>query len=218
MRIHAYRETYLRKAMINLGDMFDCAVGEFGIGGREFSEMFSISSISKRLEKGEPKLLMGMSGTELAIEVIKETTGLIPEIDDIRQFSRTSDYWVGWAVCYYQWLRNISYADIFTVTNYDELLSLYKTLHEADISKFAEVMDSIRVERRPETNLKRIRSSYGVSQSELARDSGVSLRSIQMYEQRNKDINKSQSETIWNLASVLGCRMEDLLEPEWAMQ
>lgn len=63
-----------------------------------------------------------------------------------------------------------------------------------------------------ETNLKRIRSAYGCSQSQLAAMSGVSLRSIQMYEQRNKDINKSQAITLMSLARALGCRMEDLLE------
>ena len=42
--------------------------------------------------------------------------------------------------------------------------------------------------------------------------SGVSLRSIQMYEQRNKDINKAQSESLYRLAKALGCTMEDLLE------
>lgn len=218
MRIHAYREIYLRKAMINLGDMFEFAVGEFGIGGKEFSEMFVVSSASRRLERGEPKLLIGKSGIELAIDVIEETTGLTPEVDNTREFGRTPDYWCGWVVCYYQWLRSISYGDIFSFAGYDEISSLYPTLHEADITKFVEVMDDIRSERRPETNLKRIRASYGLSQSELAKASGVSLRSIQMYEQRNKDINKGQSETIWNLASALGCNMEDLLEPEWAVE
>ncbi len=42
--------------------------------------------------------------------------------------------------------------------------------------------------------------------------SGVSLRSIQMYEQRQKDINKAQSDSIYRLAKSLGCTMEDLLE------
>ena len=42
--------------------------------------------------------------------------------------------------------------------------------------------------------------------------SGVSLRSIQMYEQHNKDINKASAETVLSLAKVLGCTMEDLLE------
>ena len=42
--------------------------------------------------------------------------------------------------------------------------------------------------------------------------SGVSLRSIQMYEQRNKDINKASAETLYRLSKVFGCSMEDLLE------
>ena len=63
-----------------------------------------------------------------------------------------------------------------------------------------------------ETNLKRIRLIYGCSQRELAEISGVSLRSIQMYEQRQKDINKAQSDSLYRLAKSLGCTMEDLLE------
>ena len=67
-------------------------------------------------------------------------------------------------------------------------------------------------ERFPETNLKRIRTAYGCTQTELAQLSGVSLRSIQMYEQRNKDINKASVDTVYRLAKTLGCVMEDLIE------
>ena len=42
--------------------------------------------------------------------------------------------------------------------------------------------------------------------------SGVNLRSIQMYEQRNKDINKASADTIYRIANTLGCTMEDLIE------
>ena len=63
-----------------------------------------------------------------------------------------------------------------------------------------------------DTNLKRIRMSYGCTQAELAERSGVSLRSIQMYEQRNKDINKASAETVYRISKVLGCTMEDLIE------
>lgn len=64
----------------------------------------------------------------------------------------------------------------------------------------------------PETNLKRIRTVYGCSQAELASLSGVSLRSVQMYEQRHKDINKAGAETVFRLAKALGCTVEDLIE------
>ena len=61
-------------------------------------------------------------------------------------------------------------------------------------------------------NLKRIRTFFGCTQAELAKRSGVSLRSIQMYEQRNKDINKASAESLYRISKVLGCTIEDLLE------
>ena len=60
--------------------------------------------------------------------------------------------------------------------------------------------------------IKALREARGWTQAELARRSGVSLRSIQMYEQRHKDINKASVETVYKLAKVFGCAVEDLLE------
>ena len=57
-----------------------------------------------------------------------------------------------------------------------------------------------------------IRTTYGYTQAELAQRSGVGLRSIQMYEQRNKDINQASAETMYRLSKTLGCTMEDLIE------
>ncbi len=89
---------------------------------------------------------------------------------------------------------------------------MYDPLHEADISKLVDIMDSRMKEFFSEINLKRIRTAYGLTQAELSKRSGVSLRSIQMYEQQQKNINKAGAETIFRLAQVLGCAMEDLIE------
>ena len=62
--------------------------------------------------------------------------------------------------------------------------------------------------------LKCIRSAHGLSQAQLAKRSGIGLRSIQMYEQRNKDINRAEAGSLLKLARALGCEMEDLLEPQ----
>ncbi len=216
MMIHAYHEMHLRKAMHNIGDMFDFAINDLGLDRTDYAAMFAGSTICRRIENGEPKYLIGMSGAELAIDIIQETTGRIVEMEgDLADASwdRSPDYWCGWAAFYYQWLRTIPYKELFRIASYEEISSMYRTLHEADVTKFAEAMDQRRAAGIRETNLKRIRTSYGCSQSELARMSGVSLRSIQMYEQRNKDINRGQLETITSLARALGCRAEDLLEP-----
>ena len=210
--IHAYDEMFLNSAMTNLGVMFDFAVNDLHINGNDYADMFAASTICRRLENGEPKYLIGMSGAELALDIIEETTGVAPIVTIEDQYDRTPDHWCGWAVCYYQWLKSMRYREIFRIASYDEISAMYPLMHEADVTKFADEMDKRRAKLLPETNLKRIRTAYGCSQSELARMSGVSLRSIQMYEQRNKDINKGQSETILKLARSLGCRIEDLLE------
>ena len=89
---------------------------------------------------------------------------------------------------------------------------MYPTLHEADITKFVDIVDRRIREYFKDTNLKRIRRSYGCTQAELAERSSVDLRSIQMYEQRNKDINEASGETLYRISRVLGCTMESLLE------
>ena len=147
-----------------------------------------------------------------ASESIFETTGKQPDAAPSERFDRSAEYWIGWAVAYYQWYSSRRFGDIFKALPFDDLRKMYYTLHEADITKFADVADEKVREYFKDTNLKRIRTAYGCSQSELAKLSGVSLRSIQMYEQRQKDINKASVETVNRLAKVLGCTIEDLLE------
>ena len=62
------------------------------------------------------------------------------------------------------------------------------------------------------SNLKRIRTEAGLSQSKLAEASGVSVRMIQHYEQRVKDINAAAAVTVYRLAQALDCTVEDLIE------
>ena len=210
--IRAYREIYLSKAQAALGEAFDYAVNVCGISGEDFIKMFLTSSISRRMENGEPACIAGKSGIEIVCEVVSETKGKEIQTEPQVQFGRSAEYWIGWAAAYYQWYSDRKYSDIFRVVSFEELQKMYYTLHEADISKFADIIDSRIKEYYPETNLKRIRTAYGFTQAELAERSGVSLRSIQMYEQRNKNINKANADTIYCLAKVLGCTMEDLVE------
>lgn len=210
--IHAYPEIYLSKAQSVLGDAFDYAVNTCDIPGNTFVKLFIASSASKRMENGEPAYIAGKSGIEIVVEIIAETKGQELQIEPQEHFGRSREYWIGWAVAFYQWYSGRKYSDIFTVISFEDLQKMYYTLHEADITKFVDIMDSRMKEYFSEINLKRIRTAYGFTQAELSRRSGVSLRSIQMYEQRNKNINKASADTIYRLAKVLGCTMEDLIE------
>lgn len=212
MMTHAYQEMYVSKAQSVLGDAFDYAVNTCELRGESFVKQFVASSVSRRMENGEPTYLTGKSGIEIVRDVVRETTGIEVTIKPKENFGRSCEYWIGWAVAYYQWHSARKYSDIFKVVSFGALTQMYYTLHEADISKFVDIMDARMKEHFTDTNLKRIRTAYGITQSELSKRSGVSLRSIQMYEQRNKDINKASVDTVYSIAKVLGCTIEDLIE------
>lgn len=209
---HAYQENYRSRAQTKLGDAFDYAINTCEIPGKDFVLLFAASSVGRRMEKGEPALLAGKSGIEIAEDVIIETTGKKLDKEPPVNFNRSREYWIGWAVAYYQWYSSRSYREIFNVLSFNDLQNMYYTLHEADISKFVDIVDERIREYFKDTNLKRIRTAYGCTQAALAQKADVSLRSIQMYEQRQKDINKASVETIYRIAKVLGCSIEDLVE------
>lgn len=210
--IHAYPEIYVNKAQSLLGEAFDYAVNVCGYAGETFTKMFCVSNVSRYIEKGEHKYVLGKSGIEIAREVVFETTSKEISIEPKINYSRSREYWIGWAIAYYQWHSGRRFAEIFSALKYEETENLYYTLHEADISKFCDIADKRVREVFSETTLKRMRKNYGCSQAELSALSGVSLRSIQMYEQRNKDINKASVETVFRLAKALGCDVETLIE------
>lgn len=61
-------------------------------------------------------------------------------------------------------------------------------------------------------NLQRIRKEKKVTQAALAEQSGVNLRTLQDYEQGRININNASGESLFKMACVLGCHIEDILE------
>ncbi len=212
MMVRAYPEMYLPKAQAVLGEALDYAVNACGMSGEGFINMFIVSSVSKRMAEGEPTLVAGKSGIEIVLDTVFEATGKILDIPQKESFFRSPEYWIGWAVAWYQWYSARSYGEIFQAMSFTDLESMYGTLHEADVSKFAEISDDLVRKCFPDTNLRRFRLLYGCTQEKLSRLSGVSLRSIQMYEQRQKNINRASAESLYRLSKVLGCAMEELIE------
>lgn len=62
--------------------------------------------------------------------------------------------------------------------------------------------------------LKQMREARGLSQSQLAKKSGVNIRLIQYYEQNYRDINKGQAATVLKLADALECDVRDIINLE----
>ena len=62
-------------------------------------------------------------------------------------------------------------------------------------------------------SLKYTREAAGMSQTELAKASGVNVRMIQYYEQGVKDINKASVITVLKLAEALEADVYDIINP-----
>lgn len=212
METRAYHESYLRAAMTALGDMLDYAVNDCGRDIDAFFDRFLVSPVCLAFERGEARVVLGMSGVELAREVMRTVEGLDDAPPSRAAFSRSPAFWCGWALAYCQWRSCWRFGEICRAIPCSALVALYPALHEADIEV---VYDRVAERMRaafPGTRLSRLRAAAGLTQRALAARSGVGLRSIQMYEQRRKDINRAEARSIRSLAMALGCQMEDVLE------
>lgn len=208
---HAYKEYFLDDAMETLGSAVEYAVLSLNIEGQEFLDLFLASGIAERFGQGDAMYLSGMSGIELARKVLTVCGKTIPSYTENSSCHYSPEYWVGWILAYYQWYCGKPFSMILPKLRYQSLRNLYGVLHEADPSKAASVFDEL-LSEQAETNLARYRKARGLSQSQLANASGLSLRSIQLYEQRQNDINNAQYNRLQVLANTLGCKIEDLLE------
>ena len=210
--IHAYTEFYLFDAKQNLAEMFDYAIRICEMDAELVSKLFVQSGYADKFERGNPAIVSGMSGIELARKVISYAYPNLIFPDEFITGDRSDIFWTGWALAEYQWKTCKRFKDIFSRISIVEIISMYSVYHEMDIEHFIEDMNKKYNAIEQETRLKTIRENRGITQTELAKLSGVKLRSIQMYEQKKNDIDKAQVGTIYKLSRVLGCTIEDLLE------
>lgn len=212
MMIRAYSEDYLWYAQRILGDMLDFAVNTYELDENEFWEMFLVSDASEQFQIGNPSYVSGKTGCELVKEVIRTSGRKLPEFPDEMYPDKSPEYWAGWALAYYQWYTAKTFMRIYRAVSMTEILKMYPVFHEMDIMQFVDAMNKKMKDFYVETNLKRIRTQAGLSQRELADSAGISVRQIQLFEQRQRNINHTQAISLWKLSRILGCKSEDLLE------
>lgn len=215
--MHAYSKLYLCDSQTNLATMFDFAIRGLNYSADDFFSLFIDSGIASKFEHGNPKYVAGMSGYELAELVLKLSGRSNTNTRKIDTSFDGPEYWLGWVMAYYQWYRSFRFSDLKQYGLIpSEILNRY-ILHEADVSKFVETADAIikSNQKTIPTRLKQIRTERNMTQKELADLSGVSLRMIQLYEQRQNDINKAAGSVINRLAWVLKCNFYEIMELEF---
>lgn len=211
---YAYDKAYLEDAMNNMADLFDYVANDCKMDKDTFFALFLATGVADAFGRGTPRVVSGMSGAELAQEVFLKSGYPMQAREPAVRLSRSPDYWCGWILAFYQWSTGLTFVQIGRQITLAEIEKMYPTLHEAPEEKFLDVMAKRVRDHREPTRLQTVRKTARLTQQELSQKTGVSLRSIQLYEQREKDINKAQARTVDKLAITLGCRMEDLLEPE----
>lgn len=209
--IRAYDEMYLDDAMECLGAAVEYAVLFRDMDGQLFLDLFVASGVADEFGRGNVKFISGMSGIELTRHILKICGMDVNEHTDALHINYPPEYWCGWILAYYQWHSGKSFASICRQIKFPMLMDVYGVLHEADPSKAVDVFEQI-MARKEETNLAYYRKMKGLSQSQLAKESGVSVRSIQLFEQRKSKINNAQYNHLSAIAKVLGCEVGDLLE------
>ena len=209
----AYSEDYLSDARDNLGDMLDYAVNDCGYDPDEFFNWFISSEVASKFGHGNPKYVAGMSGIEMANIVLERVKAPGKRVKASQSIDKGRESWAGSILAYYQWYRNIRFEDMVkNGLKVSEVMNMY-ILHEVDESKFVECADRIigNAKAGKPSKLQTIRKARGFTQQQLSEVSGVTLRMIQLYEQKQNDIGKAQVNTVLSLAKALGCTVEDLV-------
>lgn len=202
--IHAYNEQFVSIIQPKVAAMFELAILEEHIDIDVFAKKFISSPVCHALENADPVYALGKSANELLALILGN------EPLNIETSSYASpEYWVGWILSYAQWYFNKPYCTIITAIPCSKLLDNYFPYHEMDISQS---MELIARHLKPVCTLKEIRQTRGLSQTQLANLSNVPLRTIKAYEQGTVDISKAQAETLYSLALILNCSIEDLIK------
>ncbi len=150
---HAYPEIYLNKTMKHVGEAFDYAVNICKISGDAFAGMLIVSGFADRIECGEPSVVVGRSGIELARDVICDVMGDVNYPIPETSYARSPEYWVGYVLAYYQWYSGRRIEEIVAACSFSELVKMYHPLHEADLQKTVDVLQKRMQEVYAQTRL-----------------------------------------------------------------
>ena len=214
-----------------LARTFDLADKRTLAGIRGFYPLFMKSE--KLVELcNNPKELAASTPIELVLTVYQEAQDLgmssrsshtlIGEERFLRPENQNRARWIAGFINYIATTANVSYRAIETLVPIEMLIkdfmrygkivpahSSYEEAYQCSIDVYRPYSSA----RKP-TALVRARLKKKLTQQALSKMSGVGLRAIQQYEQRQKDINHAHAYTVFLLAQALDCSMEQLIEPK----
>ena len=232
--MRAYDEIYLVKAEMTLAAMLDHAVHGMRQNASTFFEMFVASGVAALFASGDVRTIAGSSGIELAYRVMSLSGAAYERVRPRTQSGRSRESLAGQVLARVQWRTALPFEAITAAVPLNDLLALCDEEIAAARRALADAWPPVPDAPRPDYNiaglcdtltgrlahagcahpLKTARLLSGLSQSQLAALTGIPVRTIQQYEQRQKDLSKAQSSYLLRLASVLHCDPAALIEAE----
>lgn len=208
----AYSDMYLDDAMKNMGEMIEYGEEACGVDQDLLLRMFVRSGYADRWEKGDPRVICGLSGTELCRRLIAETcAGREEEPAPLVRYDTGEAYWRGYVLAYYQWRSGRTFSEILAFVRREDLQRMYPAYHTASEEKTVEELQALLQRRGSVSRLQMYRKRLGMSQQELADRSGVNLRTLQEYEVGRKDLRRAAAETVMSLSGALWCSPSELI-------
>ncbi len=209
--MQAFPECYLSDAMRNMGEYMEYGYEAAAVEPDVCVSFLVISGYASAWENGDPRVLSGMSGTELFQRAAERCGFQADEREALVRYDTEAYYWSGYMLAYYQWMTMEHFSTIAQDLRISDLTRLYPALHTASEEKaLASISELIR-KRRMISRLQAYRKGLGLSQRELAALAGVNLRTLQQYEIGDKDIRRASAEKVVALSRVLCCKPEELL-------
>lgn len=235
----AYDNICLKRASDTLGRMLDYSVYSLHYDIALMMDLLTASGLAALFERGDIRVIAGMSGIELAYEVL-EKSGLSYERTTPRHtISLSAEYWCGCVLANIQWassqpfvrimksfsaaaftaefgMKRIEYLDslpldISTDERAEKLLAFGADRAAEAVTEFmsactysSDVSASDRL-KAGDSPLKKMRIKNSLSQNQLAKACGIPVRTIQQYEQRQKDLSKARAEYLIALSRALNC-------------
>ena len=237
---HAYDKILVDRAADSLGRMLDYSAYSLHYDISAMTDLFIASGVAGLFENGDIRIITGMSGIELSYEVL-EKSGIIFERAQPRYTKSLSpEFWYGYTLARIQWETGLPFDHLvrsfspqtfisdyvkkrlsflnglpFDISDKDRsagITAMSRQYADESLSFFISTSTpGINSAAKEETPLKQMRIKNGLSQSGLSKASGVPLRTIQQYEQRQKDLAKARAEYLIALSRALNCDPSPLI-------
>ena len=116
--MRAYDEVLLKRAQESLGRMLDYSVHSLRMDADAMMGLLIATGVGRQFGHGDTRLICGMSGIELAFEVMERSGLAYERVTPRHTTGLSNEYWCGYALAYTQWVSGMEFDEIILGTGF----------------------------------------------------------------------------------------------------